>query len=361
MNKLQEFIAHARKKGMDHATIRMLLLSAGWKEKDIAEAMTEESLDMPVPVPSDGGGARDAFFHLLSFVSLYTTVISLCILFFQYINHLFPDAALESNPIDDTGMLSTIRWSIAAIIVSVPLFVWITRVLVKEMKKHVEKSVSGIRRWLTYLTLFVTAAALMGDVITLVFYLLEGELSIRFLLKIFIILILAGMVFLYYFISLKLSPNDASEKGLHRNFCIGASALVLIAIVWGIVLAGSPMTERERKFDDRRVQDLQSIQSEISNIAYGVNATAPSVTQPNVPVDPVPATLQDVVTKAVYQKPTIVDPETGVPYEYTVTNSTQYQLCATFSFVRNQTYDIFWNHPAGNHCFAIDVVNPKAH
>jgi len=30
--KLIRFVDHARDKGMDHATIRHLLLSAGWKE-----------------------------------------------------------------------------------------------------------------------------------------------------------------------------------------------------------------------------------------------------------------------------------------------------------------------------------------
>ena len=34
--ELMQFVDHARDKGMDHATIRLVLLSAGWKEKQIA-------------------------------------------------------------------------------------------------------------------------------------------------------------------------------------------------------------------------------------------------------------------------------------------------------------------------------------
>lgn len=356
MKQLKDFIAHARKKGMDHSTIRMLLLSAGWKERDIAEAMTEESLDMPIPLPTDGGGARDAFFHLLSFVGLYTTVISTIILFFTYINYIFPDAALEQYPADMTGMQTTIRWSIAAIIVSYPLFIWMSRLLLAEMRKHAEKAVGGIRRWLTYFTLFVTASVLMGDLITLLFYMLNGELSIRFILKVAVILAIAGMVFMYYLLSLRLDPQYAKKHGLHRDYFWGSLAIVLIAVIWGIVLAGSPMSERERKFDDRRVEDLQAIEREVSNIVYGVKAVSntPSAT---TPVKPVPATLDDVVAQAVYQKPNIVDPETHAPYIYSVQDSTHYQLCATFNVERTLTYDIFWNHPAGNHCFAIDVTN----
>lgn len=204
--RLQDFIAHARKKGMDHATIRMLLLSSGWKEKDVAQALTAESLDMAVPMPPDAGGARDAFFHLVTFASLYITVISVLVLFFNFINRLFPDLALEQYMYYDDN-LSSIRWSMAAIIVTFPLFLWMSRLLLKEMQMHHEKAWSGVRRWLTYLTLFVAAMALIGDFVTLVFQLLEGELSIRFLLKVFIVALVAGLTFTYYLYSIRAYPS----------------------------------------------------------------------------------------------------------------------------------------------------------
>lgn len=207
--RINSFVAHAREKGMDHATIRMLLLSSGWKEKDIAEALTAESLDMPVPVPPDRGGAREAFLHLVAFASLYTTVISLVILFFMYINRLFPDLALERYP-QDVYQNSGIRWSLAAIIVTYPLFMLISRKLLMEMKDTPEKAYSLVRRWLTYLTLFVAAMALAGDIITLIFRLLEGELSVRFLLKVAIVFVLSGMVFSYYFLTLRHAPAEKS-------------------------------------------------------------------------------------------------------------------------------------------------------
>ena len=45
---LSAFIEHAREKGMDHTTIRMLLLSGGWKEKDVVEALAKTSLEMGI-------------------------------------------------------------------------------------------------------------------------------------------------------------------------------------------------------------------------------------------------------------------------------------------------------------------------
>lgn len=353
MNQLKEFIAHARKKGMDHSTIRMLLLSSGWKEKDIAEAMTEETLEMAIPLPPDAGGARDAFFHLLSFAALYTAVISLSILYFNYIDILFPDAAVQAYPGDRSGTLSSIRWSIAAIIVAFPLFLWISRILVKEMITHTEKAVSGVRRWLTYLTLFVTAAALMGDVITLVFYLLNGELSVRFIAKVFVVLMLAGMSFTYYFLALKTEPRDAKSAGLHKSFGITSSIIVFIAVIWGFALAGSPSSQREQQFDDHRVEDLRAIKTEVFNIVYAGKPITMN------PVKPLPKSVEEVAVNATYQKLNLLDPESGAPYTYIVQDSTHYTLCATFTYLRNQTFDIFWNHEAGNHCFVIDITNPQ--
>ncbi len=330
----------------------MFLLSAGWREKDIVHAMSEEGLEMDVPVPPDTGGAREAFFHLLTFAALYTTVISLTVLFFQYINRLFPDIAFENIYYEES--LSPIRWSMAAIIVAFPLFLWISRLILRELSEHPERAMSGIRRWLTYLTLFVTAAALAGDVITLVYYLLEGELSVRFLLKVFTILVLAGMTFVYYFLSLKWDPRKQQQKGLHKMFVTLAGALVVLALVWGGYLIGSPSSERDRKIDEQRVTDLQAIQSEIYNIVYDGRPY-----EQTSPVNPIPRTLEDVAAQALYQRPSIVDPETKLPYEYTVTDSTHFELCATFVHARTQSYNIFWDHAAGRHCYQFDITDQQ--
>ena len=80
---LIRFVDHAREKGMGHATIRQVLLSAGWKDKDVAEVFCTRDLEMPIPKPIAVAPvrtpamrrtgsvwprrARDAFFHLLTF------------------------------------------------------------------------------------------------------------------------------------------------------------------------------------------------------------------------------------------------------------------------------------------------------
>ncbi len=193
---------------MDHATIRMLLLDAGWGERDIIEALTAESLEMSVPVPPDRGGAREAFLHLITFVALYVTSISLIVLFFTFINRLFPDPAfgIISQTNDNVG----IRFAMAAVIVTYPMLILLSKRLLKEISDAPEKAFSAVRRWLTYLTLFLAALALIGDGITLLFNLLQGELSIRFLLKVIVVLVIAGLIFSYYFLSLRHAPAEQS-------------------------------------------------------------------------------------------------------------------------------------------------------
>src|SRR3990167_7244317 len=243
-SSLESFIAHARSKGMDHQTIRMLLLSAGWKEHDVAIAIGAEGLDVALPVPPDAGGARDAFFHLLAFAGLYTSVISFTILAFAYVNRWFPDAALERY-VTDESFRAGIRWPLAALIVSFPIFLWMSRLLLREMREHSEKQSSGVRRWLTYLTLFVAASVLMGDLITLVFSLLSGEVTIRFLLKVIIVFLVAGGVLTYYFYGLRKSVGE--QKNMHKIYGWTAIGVFGLTVVYGFFMAGSPGTERQRR------------------------------------------------------------------------------------------------------------------
>ncbi len=353
---LQPFIAHARSKGMDHQTIRMLLLSSGWKEKDIVEALSEATLDMPVPAPEDRGGAREAFFHLLAFVTLYTSVVSVLVLLFEYLNRLFPDVAFDSAYYDDT---SFIRWFIAMLIVSFPLFAWMSKMIIKDIAKNPERAWSPVRRWLTYLTLFVTACVLVGDGITLLFYLLEGEISIRFILKVLAVLAIAGMVFTYYFTSLKLPARDARAATMNKGYGIAAIVIVFGTVVWGMFFAGTPFAERARRMDDLRVNHLRTIQQEIYNIVYEgtdrYNQGRPFEEMPH----PLPESLDAVVENASYQRPSIIDPSTGEPYEYVIHDETAFSLCATFETVRDQEYDIFWNHETGRYCYQFDALNPN--
>lgn len=349
---LQEFIAHARKKEMDHATIRMLLVSSGWKEKDVMQALTEQALDMPVPLPPDTGGAREAFFHLLTFGALYATLTSFIMLLFDYISMLFPDVAVEGAYLSESWRLTAMRWEIATIVVACPLLLWVSRNVLKDMAKNPERSASGIRRWLTYFTLLVASIVVVTTLITLIFWFLEGELSVRFLLKVAVILAVAVGTFVYYFTALRIRPDLPSAKKLHRSFFWITLVSVLVSLAWGAWSIGSPTQERVRKLDEQRLSDLQSLAGSVYAIVYKGRPYEPAQDIVSLPQD-----LKEVVAQSGVVRTN--DPETGEPYIYRLIDTTHFQVCAVFALAAEHPYDRFWNHGAGEQCFSFDIQDQQ--
>jgi hypothetical protein len=148
-------------------------------------------------------GPKDVFLHLLAMVTLYTSAINFGILIFRYINIYFPDLLENSYYYDRVSQLSGIRWAIASLIIVFPVYILITWFLNKIYLADPNKRNFRIRRWLIYLTLFIAAVVIIGDLVTLVYNLLGGELTVRFILKILTVLFIAGSIFGYYFWDLR--------------------------------------------------------------------------------------------------------------------------------------------------------------
>jgi len=356
--QLSAFIDHARTKGMDHATIRMLLLSAGWKEKDIARALTAQALDLPVPTPPDLGGAREAFLHLLTSAALYTAISYALTLIFSYVDLKLPDVAMTPYAQQQTEFSrGLIPVAMAAVFVAFPLLIWLSSILVREIRATPDKARSPVRRWLTYLTLFMAAGMMFVDVITLVAFFLQGELSTRFLLKVAAVLVVGGAAFFYYYRSLKMSAEEMRTTSFHRWFGWVSSIAVAASLVGGLFVVGSPATERVRRLDAQRASDVKIISEEVFNTTVGTAWRNPAV--PLAIKQPVPRSLSDLAAGAQRIRPRINDPKTGVPYEYQVLGESTFRVCANFEQARDEVADVAWNHPAGRHCFDFDALNPR--
>ncbi|MDO8470236.1 MAG: hypothetical protein Q7S84_04475 [bacterium] len=152
-----------------------------------------------------------------------------------------------------------------------------------------------------------------------------------------------------------------------KIFVYAVIGLVAAVVIVGIVLVGSPGNERAQQFDIRRVNDLQQIQSQAVDYWQRTGK--------------LPATLGEY---AVDYRP-LTDPETNALYEYRVTASTTFEVCATFFTEASDAVtsgytsrkpsapisaDVTrpapvpvggggdtWNHPAGRFCFA-RAINP---
>ncbi|MDI9240275.1 DUF5671 domain-containing protein [Lysobacter sp. LF1] len=206
--ELEVFVRDALLRGHGKSDITQALLSAGWREEQIRGALAAYSdtpFEVPVPRPRASVSAREAFLYLVMFATLYFFAYHLGSLLFDLINHVWPDPAQSIH-----GRLgSSMRWATAAIVISFPVFAYVSHYVSRDVALYPIKRLSPVRRWLTYLTLFIAAAILIGDMTTLLYNLLGGELTTRFVLKVLVVAAIAGGVFGYYLWDLRREEVEA--------------------------------------------------------------------------------------------------------------------------------------------------------
>ncbi len=189
--------------------VERTLLDAGWPAHQVASALAAfASSDFPIPVPRPRPylSARDAFLYLVLFTTLYLSAYHLGSLLFELINHVFPDPSVVRY--GDTPA-ERMRWSVASLLVAFPVFVFVARRVAHEVALEPIKRLSAVRRWLTYLTLFVAVVTLVCDFTTLIYYTLGGELTVRFVLKVLVVAAIAGTIFGYYLTDLRREERTA--------------------------------------------------------------------------------------------------------------------------------------------------------
>jgi len=196
---LGDFVRAALAQGQDRTSIGAVLQRAGWPAEAVSNAIDEfADIPFPVPVPRPRASlsAREAFLYLVLFTSLYISIFNFGHLLFQFINRAFPDVTQQSY--GDRFSLESVRWSVSALIVAFPVFLYTARLLSRQLVKDASLRLSPIRRWCTYLTLFVAVGFLIGDGMSLVYNLLGGELTTRFVLKSLVVGAIAGSMLAYY-------------------------------------------------------------------------------------------------------------------------------------------------------------------
>jgi Domain of unknown function (DUF5671) len=285
---------------------------------------------------------RDVFIYLLVIIMLYTSVCELITILFDYVNISFPD------PLDSSAnQLESIRMAVAVLVVAFPVYLWASRFIARDLAAHPEKSELSIRRWLLFLTLFLAALIIIGDLVALVYNFMGGDLTARFILKVSAILVVAGAVFGYYRYELRRAPAEFSNEA--RWLVRISAAAVVVAVVAGFVLAGSPARQRLVRTDLRRISDLSTLQNEIVDYYRAKNALPQSL---------------DQLTNSISGFHPPNDPQSLRPYEYRVTGTLSFQLCADFSLPSAEenakgyssystpgVSDWNWSHGTGRSCF----------
>jgi hypothetical protein len=288
--------------------------------------------------------AKDFFLHLLSAATLYLGVIGFITLWWQYINFLFPD---KLNPVGVySGRYETLLWAASMTAVTYPVYVLVSWIIGRGFRIDPSGREVKIRKWLWYITLFVAAMTMIIDSVMIVFNFLKGDLTIQFFLKLMVILAVSGGVFGYYLWDLK---KRETASALPKKLAWIVGGVVLASIAYGFVLAGSPAKQRDLRFDEQRVGNLQSLQYEIVEFWNSKGQ--------------LPQSLDNLAVLG-YNIP--ADPATGESYDYAATGELSFRLCADFAvefkpaeeqktyyfgFQGLATLPKDWEHGAGHACF----------
>ena len=207
-DELNVFVREALSRGTPRGGVAQVLKSAGWDAHQVKGALAGfADVDFPIPVPRPRAylSPREAFMYLVLFSTLYVTAFNLGSLIFEIIDRAFPDAAASRF---SNWSTEQIRWAISSLFVSFPVFLYVSALTRREVQRDPRKRTSRVRRWLTYVTMFIAAGVLIGDVTSLVYHFLGGELTIRFVLKAATIFAIAGAAFVYYLADLRADEKE---------------------------------------------------------------------------------------------------------------------------------------------------------
>jgi len=258
----------------------------------------------------------EMFVNFLSFILLGIVAMSTGFLYFQTINKYFPD--YQFTIFNASG----IHYAIASLIIGFPIYIVAIWFWFRSFSANIgaTKTESRLSKWLTYIVLLIAGGTIIGDLIAVVFNFLQGEYGARFLLKALTIVVIAGLVFCFYFFERKkIQYKKEIPSSTFMLSAIVSAVLVVVAIIFGFIVGGTPLEARFRNQDIQRTNNLQELSSCINSFAYDNSR--------------LPKDLNELKSGVRYSycSSMAVDPETQREYEYLVVSSSEFELCGEFA------------------------------
>jgi hypothetical protein len=294
---------------------------------------------------------RSALLYLTYIVTLYTSIWAVTSILFSTITKAFPGT---QNYYGDFG--SPISWPSALIIVIFPIFLFVTRfVNGLEDREVATRKVRSIRN-IIYLNIFLSALTLASSLITVLYYFFSGQdFTTAFVLKVITVIVIAGLVFGYYFQELR---NTLTGQG-RKIWAIVGGLFVLSSLILGFVVFGSPRTQRLYRVDNQKIASLQRIQDGVLRYWQSKDVLPLSISAMNVSFF------------NSYEQLPLKDDENKV-FTYKVTGTYSFDLCAEFNLDAplgwgNASYpsrvgDSFsnWTYKKGQSCFS-RTIDPEVY
>jgi len=293
--------------------------------------------------------AKSFVMQLAALATLFVSLPAFITLLFAIINLQFPDAV--DNYWEVESAESAIRYTIAVLVIFFPAYLVLTR-KVNQARRTEGELYHTLTKWLIYLALLVAGMVMLGNLAVAVYTFLNGEITIRFILKSVALLAVIGAASYYYTLDAQNYWQNKEKKSVR----IGLAVLGVVAafVVFGFLNIDAPSVAREVRIDQEQIYDLQDIQWRVEAF-YQETASFPASIE---------MLYQDV--------PAPVVAEGRAAYELRTTGPDTYVLCATFanatpSSDRNITKplgvgdDVYlqnqnWEHGAGEKCFERKII-----
>jgi len=256
--------------------------------------------------------AKFAFYYLLALVSLGFVALPVGQIFFQIINKNLPD--LYGNYGTDFSQ-DILKFAISAIIIAAPVFFIISRLIYRSLIAGKLEKDAGIRRWLSYFILLVTAVLIIVFLILTILSFLNGELTAQFIFKVLTVVGISSITFSFYLYDIRRTVIDKKDKVM-KAYMFGSLFIILVAFVLSLFIMESPEQTRNRRIDNEIINNFYAIDNNI-NSYYSTNKNLPQ-------------NLDVIKNEVGFNENIYNSPVSGEAYKYEIIATSSYKLCTNF-------------------------------
>ena len=370
MDALDAYVGERLRAGAGHAQIEGELALLGWTPEQARQALRDALIARGAPpaparaadATPQSSSALGVGMSLFGFALLGIVAYALIHLGFALADLIFPDVL---GKVDTRALSSTIRRAMASLLVALPTYALVMRWWFRHYRVGATSREPAVTRWMTYEVLLLASLAMIGDLIAIVYSLLQGELTASFVAKASWLLLLATLVIALYGLERRqLQYGRVPPRGALRTVAAAGLLLALLACGLGLRMTGTPALARAQALDAERVVRLK-------RLADCAERYARDGGELPVSLDAMLASSRDAQCAAAAR-----DPATQRPFEYRVlsplteqgkSREGRIELCAVFELAAPRpgsgagpapgTWQV---HDAGRVCRPISVHVPAA-
>ena len=192
---LRDAVVRGLEQGHSPSSIEAGLEQGGWSAEEIREALqafvvSEKHLVLPVRKPVTF--AKESYLYLMQAVAYIAMIVSTLILWFQYLNIWLPDPLVTDFYVQNARQ-DLIRTGLSILIVAFPVFVYVSALIRRMEEGFANAPRNATKQGTLYLMSFVASITAIITLMVTIFNGLSGEATIRFSLKVLMILTLCAV------------------------------------------------------------------------------------------------------------------------------------------------------------------------